>query len=88
MGNAANEVWYTLGAPAHNLLRAVQILHMNEDKQKQRIRQLISTHPLVDDRSCQTQPARRPDQSPLLRSSWSPGLVARYPQDWGELSEA
>ena len=41
MGNAANEVWYTLGALAHNLLRAVQILHMNDDKQKQRIRQLI-----------------------------------------------
>lgn len=38
---AANEMWYTLGALAHNLLRAVQILHMEPDQQSHRLRQLI-----------------------------------------------
>jgi hypothetical protein len=38
---AANEMWYTLGALAHNLLRAVQILHMAEDQQQLRLRQII-----------------------------------------------
>ena len=38
---AANEMWYTLGALAHNLLRAVQLLHMQEDQQSHRVRQLI-----------------------------------------------
>ena len=38
---AAKEMWYTLGALAHNLLRAVQILHLKDDLQKQRFRQLI-----------------------------------------------
>jgi hypothetical protein len=38
---AANEMWYTLGALAHNLLRAVQILHMEPDQQSHRLRQVI-----------------------------------------------
>ncbi len=38
---AANEMWYTLGALAHNLLRAVQILHMEPGQQSHRLRQLI-----------------------------------------------
>ena len=38
---AANEMWYTLGALAHNLLRAVQILHMQSAQQSHRLRQLI-----------------------------------------------
>lgn len=38
---AANEMWYTLGALAHNLLRAVQILHMEPDQQAHRLRQVI-----------------------------------------------
>jgi Transposase DDE domain group 1 len=37
----ANEMWYALGALAHNLLRAVQILHMEESQQSQRLRQII-----------------------------------------------
>lgn len=38
---AANEMWYALGALAHNLLRAVQILHMEPEAQSHRLRQLI-----------------------------------------------
>ena len=38
---AANEMWYALGALAHNLLRAVQILHMAPEQQTQRLRQVI-----------------------------------------------
>lgn len=38
---AANEMWYALGALAHNLLRAAQILQMEEDQQSLRLRQVI-----------------------------------------------
>lgn len=37
----ANEMWYALGALAHNLLRAVQLLHMDAGQQTLRLRQLI-----------------------------------------------
>lgn len=38
---AANEMWYALGAFAHNLLRAVQILSMGAGQQTHRLRQLM-----------------------------------------------
>ena len=37
----ANQMWYTLGALAHNLLRAAQILHMEDEQQAHRLRQVI-----------------------------------------------
>lgn len=37
----ANEMWYALGALAHNLLRGIQLLRMEDDQQGLRIRQII-----------------------------------------------